>query len=73
MRSALNAQSTHFMFGLYSGRLTPAQEIVKNESRDMAPGAQNRRFAKFLTQAAAAMGKTNAGKMKSDAHTCYLS
>ncbi len=73
MRYTLDAQITHFMFGLYSGHLTPAQEIVKNESRDMAPDLQNRRFAKFRSEAATAMGKTNAGKMKSDAHTCYLS
>ncbi len=72
MRYTLDAQITHFMFGLYSGHLTPAQEIVKNESRDMAPLAENRRFAKFRSRAAAAMGKTNTGNMKSDAPACYL-
>ncbi len=67
MRYTLDAQSTHFMFGLYSGRLTPAQEIVKNESRDMAPGAQNRRFAKFRSRAETAKGETSTGNVKPDA------
>ncbi len=48
---------THFMFGLYSGRLTPAEEIVKNESRDMAPLAQNRRFAKFRNPPGTPLGE----------------